>query len=155
VHAANLTLIQRFGAVPNVKSFASPHVDNGFATFIIFFQKIEKGRFLLVFDRFRGLSRPEGTSFSFARSVQLMAFVWIVNCGIYLPQIIYSDTQVTTTPNGLETIVTCGSLLHMTEQSREVYWIIGRVLVFLVPLVITWVSYIGIYWKMVLARSKV
>lgn len=112
-------------------------------------------RFCWCFCRFRGLSKPEGSSLSFARSIQLLAFVWIIICGINLPLFILTDTQVTTTPNGLVTIVSCITLLQMTAQSRQIYWIIGRVPLFLIPIAITWVSYVGIYWKMVLARSKV
>jgi hypothetical protein len=115
--------------------------------------------------RFLGLSRPEGSFFSFASSVQVLVFVWLAICGINLPQFIYSGTEMTTTTNGLMTIVKCVILQHMPPRSSMIYWLIGRVLVFywligrvlvfLVPLIITWVSYTGIYWKMIHIRSKV
>lgn len=101
------------------------------------------------------MSRPEGSFFSFARSIQVLVFVWFAISGINLPLFINTDTETTTTTNGSMTIVYCSVLKHMAPLSRQIFWLTGRVLVFLLPMVITWISYIGIYWRMKRARSKV
>jgi hypothetical protein len=105
--------------------------------------------------RFRGLSRPEGSFFKFGRSVQLLTLVWLVICGINMPLFVLTDTAVMWNRSTATTIVYCARLQFMTPKSQQIYSLVGRILVFLVPLIITWVSYVGIYWRTMRASSKV
>jgi hypothetical protein len=43
----------------------------------------------------------------------------------------------------------------MDPYVQDVYQVASRIFVFFVPLIITWASYAGIFWKMARAKNKV
>lgn len=111
--------------------------------------------FDFVIDRLRGLSRPEGSFFGISRGVKVLTFVWLVISAFNLPLFIFTDTSSTTMSNGSSAAVFCVALQRLTLKSRHVYWLTGRILVFFVPLVVTWISYAQIFSTMRNAHSKV
>lgn len=108
----------------------------------------------VVVDRCLGLSLPEGCFFSFRGGAQFLTCAWLAICGFNLPLFVATDTAEITAPNG-STTVHCYKLKNLDPISRRIYWLSGRVLVYLVPLVIILVSYTGIYWRMRRAHSQV
>lgn len=53
------------------------------------------------------------------------------------------------------TLSMCSRLANMDESIRGIYQLLSRLILFFFPLGITWISYVGIYWKMMRAKRQV
>lgn len=69
---------------------------------------------------------------------------------VNIPVLVFADVVLVTPSQKV-----CASLFSMDPRREEIYLLFSRVLVFAVPLAITWSSYIGIYFKMISGKKKV
>ena len=95
--------------------------------------------------RFFGLKRPGGTMLSNHGAVAVVTFIWGFMIVKTAPMGYWSDV-VPASP----TVSLC-SVVHIERTTLANYTIAVEILCFFIPLVITWIAYVGIIvkkWKM-------
>ena len=97
-----------------------------------------------LFRRFLGLKKVGGTGFKASVTVAIVVYIWIHNVAFNSPLLIYTDVR------------RFGSrpMVCYPIGPDDAYVLITRLVNFYVPLLITWMSYIGIIYRFKHSANK-
>ena len=94
--------------------------------------------------RFLGLEKLGGSGLKASIAAAVVACTWIYNAAFSIPVFIWADVRI----SSWSATVTCLS------NSDPAYMLAARIINFLVPLIVTWTSYIGIIYKLKRSANK-
>jgi len=89
-----------------------------------------------------GLKKFGGTGFKASVAVAIVVYIWIHNVAFNSPLLIYTDVR------------RLGGLVCRPFDAVDSYILTTRLVNFYVPLLITWMSYIGIIYRFKRSANK-
>ncbi|KAK7477647.1 hypothetical protein BaRGS_00031125, partial [Batillaria attramentaria] len=98
--------------------------------------------------RFRSMDKPDGAAFSTRSLSVALLLVWVWNTAAASPQAIWFTTVATRA--GIQCTIP-----FTASPVTALYTVLTRVVNFFIPLVISWVCYLGVINKMRISRTKV
>jgi hypothetical protein len=100
--------------------------------------------------RYVGINKPGHESFVRKEwAIVLVTAIWVLTCGSNIPLFLWSDVSIDKA-TGLRRCVVAG--IDPTARAIQVTFV--RLAEYIVPLVITWVCYIGLVVRMKTALTK-
>ena len=95
-----------------------------------------------LFRRFLGLKKVGGTGLKTNVAVAIVVYIWIHNVAFNSPLLIYADVR------------RLGGLVCRPFGHGDAYVLTTRLINFYLPLLITWMSYIGIIYRFKRSSNK-
>jgi len=103
-----------------------------------------RNRYCKLFRRFLGIKKVGGTGLKASVAAVVVLCIWIYNVAFNIPMFMWAYVYKNWS----------GGLSCYPRTADSTYMLVARIINFFMPLIITWISYIGIIYKLKLTMNK-